>query len=178
MYSNFVCNMKKFLSIILILALFVGINQKSQSQVLSSEVKLSTLGSGATPSLISAADTVILYGTFSGTGKLNLSTTLEATGTSPTITGAITLWVSLDGVFYFLHPDGGSTATTTLSTQAPTTSPTTTFNTTTSNYTKSWAIDNNFKFYLIRVIASSLGGTSPTFNVTGKGLLRKTTGNL
>lgn len=165
-----------FLSLLLLTGLS-ALNM--EAQVLSSEQLLTVYGSGATPSLITAADTVFLSGTFNGTGKLNLTTTLEATGTSPTITGAITLWVSLDGYFYFLHPDGGSVATTTLTTQAPTTGvPTITFGVTTVNYTKAWNIDNNYKFYIVRVVASSLGGSSPTFNVTGKGLLRKTTGNL
>ncbi len=144
------------------------------SKAQHSEGALTVIGTGSSPAVITGADTVFLTGSINGTGTVTLTTTLLATGTSPTITGTITLWVSLDGISYFAHPTSGD-ATTTLTAQAPSSVPSASTKAYLSSYTKqwSWTTYNPYRFYMVRVISTALGGTSPTFTCSGRYLIRK-----
>jgi hypothetical protein len=94
------------------------------------------------------------------------------------------LYVSLDGVNYFQHP---SETDVTLSTQAPVSVPPSTgTGTYVNSYTKSWSwplqsattatsttitnvqSPNPYKFYMVRIIATATGGTSPTWTCIGR----------
>lgn len=178
--------MKKIIFLLLATIAFGCNITQAQSQFLPGEGAFTVIGTGGSPSVITGADTVYLKATISGAGYVTITNTMVAGGTSPTFSGTIALFVSLDGVNYTAHPVS-SDASVTLSTQAPSSVPPASgTGAYLSNYTRVWSWPsqstttattttitnvqnpNQFKHYMIRIICTSTGGTSPTWTCSAR----------
>jgi hypothetical protein len=175
-----------FLATVAVLTTVFCTTESNAQTFAAGEGAFTVIGTGGSPSVITGADTVYLKATITGSGSVTITNTLVAGGTSPTISGTIALFVSLDGVNYFAHPVSAD-ASITLSTQAPSSVPPSTgTGTYLSIYTRYWTwpsistttattttikepqSPNPFKYYMIRIICTAVGGTSPTFTCSAR----------